>query len=145
MKTLLIIEDGDEYEAFACLFLKAAYDLVAVHSAEEALNFLNTQKVDGFLIDLRFDRAPESVLAGDIETTAGRLFAGDRSKAVGYLKDNQGTFILAELRQQGHTQRALFVHDFAQKRLHNLRQLYGDVEAVPSFDAAMILRAFNNP
>ncbi len=143
MKKLLIIEDGNEYETFARLFLAEAYELKAAHSAKEALALLRNWQVDGFLVDLRFDRAKESSLAGDIEATATRLFGGDRSKAVTYLKDNQGTLVLAELRKAGHNERAVFVHDFAPKRLANLKKLYGDVTAVSSFDAALILRAFD--
>jgi hypothetical protein len=34
----------------------------------------------------------------------------------------------------------VFVHDFPPRRLANLRRLYGLVAAVPSFDAAAIVR-----
>lgn len=141
MKRLLIIEDGREYEEFARLFLSDECELRSAHSASEALQVIERAPVDLLLIDLRFDRASEASLAGDIEATAKRLFAGDRSLAVRYLKENQGTLILAELRKAGHPQPAVFVHDFPPGRIDNLRGLYGEVEAVPSFDAGMIRRA----
>jgi len=46
--------------------------------------------------------------------------------------------VLAEIRKAGFAQRAVFVHDFPEERLKNLGRLYGDVHAVPSFDAAAI-------
>jgi hypothetical protein len=143
MKTILIIEDGDEYEAFASLFLAEAFEIEAAHSAAEALAFAENTPVDGFLLDMRFDRAEESALAGDAEETAKRLFAGDIGMAHRYLKEHQGTLILAELRKAGHHQVAVFVHDFPRGRLRNLEQLYGNVKAAPSFDAALIERLLN--
>jgi len=143
MKRILVIEDGTEYEEFARLFLAGAFELEAAHSLIEALTAIDEAPVDGFLVDLRFDRAREDTLEGDVETTATRLFAGDRAEAVRYLKDNQGVLILAALRQAGHRQRAVFVHDFPKKRLDNLRHLYGEVSAAPSFDAGIIRRLFD--
>jgi CheY-like chemotaxis protein len=140
MKRILVIEDGSEYEEFAGLFLSGAFELEAAHSLGEALRAVEEKPFHGFLIDLRFDRASEEELTGDVDETADRLFAGDRGEAVRYLKDHQGVLILAALRAAGHRQPAVFVHDFPQKRLDNLRSLYGAVSAVPSFDAAAIRR-----
>ena len=78
---------------------------------------------------------------GDLDDTAARMFAGDRTRALRWLKDQQGTLVLAKLREAGFAQRAVFVHDFPARRLDNLRRLYGDVGAVPGFDAAAILSA----
>ncbi len=142
MKRILVIEDGNEYEEFARLFLTGAFALEAAHSLEEALGAIAAHPFDGFLVDLRFDRAVEKDLAGDIEETADRLFAGDRAEAVRYLKDHQGVMILAALRAAGHHQTAVFVHDFPARRLENLRRLYGEVLAVPSFDAKAIRELF---
>ena len=140
-KEIVIIEDGDEYEAFAALFLSDRCRIRAYHTVSEALQGLAETGADGFLLDLRFDRSLESDLVGDIDSTATRLFAGDRDESVRYLKENQGTLALAALRRAGYYARALFVHDFPKGRLDNLRRLYGDVKAVPSFDAASIREA----
>ena len=136
-----MIEDGDEYVEFARLFLAEQYVVHAAKSGAEALALLEKQGADALLIDLRFDRAPPEVLLGDLEATAARLFGRDRDRALRYLKDQQGALILAELRRAGHLQRAVFVHDFPPRRLENLRQLYGDVAAVPTFDATALERA----
>lgn len=135
---ILLIEDGHEYEEFARLFLSDTCEFEAAHSAAEAITRAAAMRFDAFLLDLRFERAPQDVLAGNVDDVARRLFANDRSRAVRWLKDQQGTLVLAELRAAGHHQRAVFVHDFPKERLDNLRRLYGDVRAVPGFDAAAI-------
>lgn len=140
MALLLVIEDGDEYEEFARLFLADRYDVVAAHTAAEALGAAAEHPIDAMLIDLRFERARDEDLIGDIGATAARLFAGDHARAARWLKEQQGTLILGELREAGHAQPAVFVHDFPPRRLANLRKLYGRVAAVPSFDAGAIAR-----
>ena len=142
LKRILIVEDGDEYRRFAELFLADTCHLRTAHSAAEALALLEEGPADGFLLDLRFDRSLESDIIGDPAATAERLFAGDRTEAVRYLKEQQGTLILAEIRKHGHTGRAVFIHDFPARRLDNLKRLYGDVVSFPSFDAAKIRAAF---
>ncbi len=57
-----------------------------------------------------------------------------------HLQDQQGTVVLAHLRERGCHVPALFIHDFPARRLDNLRQLYGDVHAIPSFDASAIAK-----
>lgn len=140
MALLLVIEDGDEYEEFARLFLSDRFDVVAAHTAVEALDAAREHEVDAMLIDLRFERARVDDLIGDLTTTAARLFAGDEARAARWLKEQQGTLILGELRKAGHGQPAVFVHDFPPRRLGNLQKLYGRVAAVPSFDAGAIVR-----
>lgn len=137
-RKIMVIEDGSEYEEFARLFLSDLCHIRAAHSAREAMLLLRESDVDAFLIDLRFDRAKEADLVGDLQTTASRLFAGEKSLAKNYLQVHQGTLILSELRRAGYEQPAVFVHDFAPRLLENLRRLYGRVEAVPSFDAERI-------
>jgi hypothetical protein len=141
-KKLLVIEDGHEYEEFARTFLAARFDVVRAGSAAEALAHLRDAPFDALLVDLRFERAPVEALIGDVEATAKRLFGGDRTRALRWLKDQQGTLVLGELRKAGFGQRAVFVHDFPPERLANLAKLYGDVHAVPAFDAAAILALF---
>jgi hypothetical protein len=140
-KRLLVIEDGTEYVEFARLFLSDAFEVHGVRSAAEALARLHEHGADALLIDLRFDRAREEALVGDLGATAERLFGGDRARALRYLQDQQGTLILAELRAAGHAQPAVFVHDFPARRLANLQKMYGAVSAVSSFDAAAIRAA----
>lgn len=136
-----MIEDGTEYGEFARLFLAEEWEVDVARSATEALDKLARAGADAMLVDLRFDRAPRDALVGDLEGTAARLFAGDEDRALRHLQDQQGTLILGVLREGGHRQRAVFVHDFPERRLENLRRLYGDVRAVPTFDAGAIRAA----
>ena len=134
---VLVIEDGDEYAQFArALF--PAWQLFVAHSCAEALAVLAREPIDAMFIDQRFERTAQADLEGDLHATAQRLFGGDADAARGYLRDQQGVLVLAALRRAGHAMRALFVHDFPARRLANLRALYGDVRAVPTFDAQAI-------
>lgn len=140
-RQLLVIEDGTEYAEFARAFLAEDFEIRAAPSAAAALALLAEGGIDALLIDLRFDRAEAGTLVGDLEATARRLFAGDRERARRWLQDQQGTLILAELRAAGHRQPAVFVHELPPRRLDNLRRMYGQVQAVPSFDVARLRRA----
>lgn len=144
MKRLLVVEDGHEYEEFAGLFLAERYSIVACQSGAQALSTLADGLPDAVLLDLRFDRTPAADLIGDIPRTAERLFAGDAARALRYIKEQQGTLVLAELRKAGCDAPVVFVHDFPARRLQNLRRMYGAVAAVASFDAAAILRALGD-
>jgi hypothetical protein len=139
MGRLLVIEDGHEYEEFARLFLAERFEVVAARSAREALAAMADGGAAALLIDLRFERAAEADLLGDVEATARRRFAGDRARAARWLKDQQGTLILGALREAGHDAPAVFVHDFPARRLANLARLYGRVGAVAAFDAEAIV------
>lgn len=142
-RRLLVIEDGYEYAEFARLFLGDVYEIEAAHSADSALALLDAHGADVLLVDLRFDRVAPEGLVGDVDETARRLFGGDRARALRHLQDQQGALVLGALRAKGHRQRAVFVHDFPSRRLENLRTLYGDVDAVASFDAAAIRAALS--
>ena len=142
---LLVVEDGHEYEEFARLFLGAEFEILAAHHAREAVDLARSFVPHALLLDLRFERTPASDLEGDVDALAQRRFGGDASRALRHLQDQQGTVVLAKLREEGCVVPALFVHDFPPRRLQNLRQLYGAVHAVPSFDARAILAALTDP
>lgn len=137
-RQLLVIEDGNEYSEFARLFLQPDFVVHQATSAASTLAMLSDLRMDALLIDMRFDRAPVDALIGDVTDTAARLFGGSQARAVRYLQDQQGILILAALRARGHSQPAVFIHDFPARRLANLQKLYGLVRAVPTFDAAAI-------
>jgi hypothetical protein len=141
MRRLLVIEDGNEYEEFARLFLGTHFHIAVARRAVDALACLRSQPIDALLIDLRFDRAAEADLLGDVTSTAERLFGGDQERALRHLQDQQGVLILAELRKAGFRQRAVFIHEFLPRRMENLRRLYSPVAALPAFDSAAVLGA----
>lgn len=138
---LLVIEDGTEYQEFARMFLSERFEIVPARSGREALRAFEGGPIAAMLVDLRFERAAPDDLLGDVTEVARRMFGGDTQRALRWLKDQQGTLVLKRLREAGHTQRAVFVHDFPKDRLLNLRRLYGEVLSVPTFDAAAILEA----
>lgn len=137
---LLVVEDGHEYEEFARAFL-TEWEVCAAHSAAEALAAAARQPPDALLVDLRFERSAPEELVGDVLGMARRRFAGDTARALRYLREQQGTLVLAALREAGVDAPAVFVTDFPPHRLANLRALYGRVAAVPRFDAQQIRRA----
>lgn len=142
LPTLLVIEDGDDYIAFARLFLADRFYPVAAKSLREALPF--AEEARAILLDLRFDLSPLEDLIGDTAETAARLFGGDHTRALAYLRENQGILILARLREAGCRAGALIINDLPPRRLENLQKLYGAVRAVPDFDAQAIRAAFSD-
>jgi CheY-like chemotaxis protein len=135
MTDLLVIEDGDEYVRFVEALLP---ELSCQRVASGAAALAEAAEARAFLVDLRFDRAAPTTLCGDRELVARELYGGDEARALRHLHDEQGVYILQALRRAGHRQRALFVHDFSPRRLAHLRERYGDVAAVRSFDAVAI-------
>lgn len=142
-RRLLVVEDGSEYADFARVFLADLYEIVSAGSARSAREALEASPCDAMLLDMRFDRLEPAELEGDLTEVASRLFGSDRARALRYLQDEQGALVLAALRKAGHTARAVFVNDMPRRRLENLRRLYGEVLAVPSFDAAAIRAALS--
>lgn len=135
---LLIVEDGTEYLDFFRLFLKGEHSYLHAQSGGGALKLLSKEDVDLVVMDMRFERIPLADLLGDLGQVADEYFGGDIERGQRFVQDNQGTLILAALRENGRDQPCLFVHDMAPKKLQNLRNLYGAVFSVPNFDAAAI-------
>lgn len=138
MDRLLIVEDGTEYIDFFRLFLKDEHEYLHAQSCEGALAALGADAVAGLVLDMRFDRTPLEELVGDVDQVAKTYFGGDLVRGQRYVQDNQGTMILARLREEGHAAPALFISDLPKRKLENLRKLYGAVFSVPTFDAAAI-------
>jgi hypothetical protein len=135
---LLVIEDGDEYVGFVHALLPDV-PCTSARNAAEALE--RASGASSYLVDLRFDRIDPSTLVGELRVVARELFGGDEDRAARHLVDEQGIYILKALRRAGHDGRAIFVHDFTPRRLGHLRDRYGDVVAMPSFDAAALRSA----
>jgi len=140
MRTLLIVEDGQEYLDFFRLFLAEEHTYLHAQSGAAAYSLLDGKRVDLIVLDLRFERSAPEDLVGDVNQVANEYFGGDLTRAQRFVADNQGTLVLAELRAKEHLQPVLFVSDLPARKLDNLRELYGEVRAVPNFDAAAIRR-----
>jgi CheY-like chemotaxis protein len=140
MSTILVVEDGTEYVSFFRLFLAEDASYVRAGSCAEAQGLLEREDVAVVVLDMRFDRTAPEDLVGDVDEVASTYFGGDLARAERYVQENQGTLILARLRQAGYDLPALFVTDMPARKLQNLRKLYGRVHAVPTFDAGAIRR-----
>lgn len=143
-KTLLIIEDGDEYLRFFSRYL-TDYRYLQARDLPTCLQHLKgNPRPDALILDLRFDRVPRENLCGDPEEIADEFFGGDMDSAWRHIVDNQGFLILQHLREEDHQQPALLISEIPSRRLQNLRRLYGALSAVPSFDKRQIARALQD-
>ena len=124
LSRILVIEDGHEYISNLQQFLAHAFHFTRAGDGFEALELLATHPFDGLFLDMRFDRADR--LIGDLDQLTDR-FAGDVDRARRFLENNQGTYILASIREAGHQHPAVFSYDFdsAPRRFRNLVRRYG--------------------
>lgn len=126
---VLIVEDGSEYTDTLGQFLPREFELVRAGSGGAALDALEAGAFDVVFLDMRFDRVGENELLGDLAEAADR-FNGDAIQARRFLEDHQGNYILAALRQAGHTVPVLMSYDFSgePRRWSNLHARYGPLD-----------------
>lgn len=124
---VLVVEDGHEYINNLTRFLGTDFDFTRAGNGPTALSLLASQPFAAVFLDMKFDRA--DVLLGDLDATR-RRFAGDEARAKRFLENNQGTYVLAAIREAGHTLPAVFSYDFDSepRRLRNLRRRYGPLD-----------------
>jgi CheY-like chemotaxis protein len=133
MLRVLVIEDGTEYLESYERFLPEGFTFHRAGSGVEALALLRSEApFDAIVLDMRFDRAPEGELLGDVDEVAER-FNGDLVQARQFLEDHQGTFILAALREAGCALPVLLSCDFSTepRRWARLTARYAPVGYVP--------------
>lgn len=97
---VLIIEDGDEYLESLTRFVPGP-TYAQARCAAEALQHLAAADIDVVYLDMRFDRLERSRLLGSIDD-AVRRHNGNVERGYRYLANNQGLFILEELRTHGY-------------------------------------------
>lgn len=121
---VLVVEDGHEYIRNLTRFLDESFEFLRAGDGPTALTLLETANVDAIFLDMKFDRAEH--LLGDMGATKQR-FAGDVNRARRFLENNQGTYVLAAIRDAGHRHPAVFSYDFDQepRRFRNLQRRYG--------------------
>jgi len=127
-RRILIIEDGTEYIETMQRFVREGFAWERAGSGPAGLERLKSGGIDAILLDMRFDRAPEGELFGDLDQLAER-FSGDRVLARRFAEDHQGTFILAALREAGHTLPVVLSYDFSAEpaRFSRLAERFGPV------------------
>jgi len=121
---VLVVEDGHEYIDNLRQFLGAHFDFVRAGDGPEALALISSGGTSAIFLDMKFDRSER--LLGDREALVQR-FAGDTTRARSFLENNQGTYIMAALREAGCTLPAVFSYDFDSepRRFQNLLRRYG--------------------
>jgi CheY-like chemotaxis protein len=139
---VLIIEDGDEYRENLTRFVPGP-DYVQAHSGQEALGLLAAGDVDLIYLDMRFDRIPQADLLGD-HAAATRDQNGDPLRGWRFLAMNQGLFILAALRANGHVGvPTILAYDFSREpqRLAHLQRIHPGLRWVPDAVTPAEIRA----
>lgn len=99
-RTVLIVEDGDEYLESMTGFVPGPRYLQA-RSAAAAVDILSREPVALIYLDMRFDRIPRADLVGD-HAAATRARNGDPQRGWRFLQNNQGLYILDALARAGH-------------------------------------------
>ncbi len=129
---VLVIEDGYEYSETLEQFLSGDFEWERSGSGPQGLTRLAAESFDVVFLDMRFDRAPQDELLGDLEEVADR-FNGDPVQARRFLEDHQGNYVLAALRDGGHTIPVLMSYDFdtEPRRWKRLFDRYGPVDYLP--------------
>jgi CheY-like chemotaxis protein len=129
---ILVIEDGTEYIESLRRFLGEGFEWVRAGSGPQGLELLAGGQFEAVFLDMRFDRAPEGELLGDLASVADR-FNGDPLQARRFLEDHQGNFVLVALREAGHDIPVLLSYDFdcEPRRWQRLSSRYGPVDFLP--------------
>ena len=129
---VLVVEDGQEYTRNLGRFLASSFLLQRAGSGREALDAVEQQAFDVVFLDMRFDRVPPASLLGDLDSVADR-FNGDLERALRFLEDNQGAYVLAALRDAGCSLPVVFSHDFIDepRRWTHLAARYAPLDYLP--------------
>ncbi len=121
---VLVVEDGHEYTENLTRFLDGELSFERAGDAAAALARLASGGVDAVFLDMRFDRIPRHDLIGDAAALVARF--GDDERAWRFLADNQGSYVLAALREAGHELPVVMSYDFdgEPRRFKNLEARY---------------------
>ena len=139
--SVLVVEDGEEYTTTLGRFCADGFAYTRAGDGAAALAALATTRFDLVFLDMRFDRVEAARLLGDLAATTER-FNGDPVRARQFLEDNQGTYILAALREAGHGLPAVYSHDFdaEPRRWAALERMYAPVSYLPDNASAGRIR-----
>ncbi|MFT6142492.1 MAG: hypothetical protein ACJAZO_000631 [Myxococcota bacterium] len=135
---ILIIEDGHEYTDTLTRFAGDAAEWMRAGNAAEGLTHLAQGGWDAAFLDMRFNRVPDDALLGDVVALTTR-FAGDRTKAIRFLQENQGTLVLSAIRAAGYALPVLFSYNFDEepRRWARVHAANGRVGFVPDSASPM--------
>ena len=139
---VLIIEDGDEYlESLSRFVVGPTY--TQARCAADALQCLSCEGADVIYLDMRFDRLQRTLLLGEVDD-AVRRHNGNVERGYRYLANNQGLFILEELRKHGHGNiPVILAYDFSHElsRFAVLAQRHPNLSWIPDAISPEEIRA----
>jgi len=129
---VLIVEDGTEYSTTLARFLEG-FVLERAGDGATALRRLAEDHFDVVFLDMRFDRVAPGQLLGDLAAAADRC-NGDRERALRFLEDHQGAYVLAAIREAGRGIPVVFSYDFEDepRRWKNLEQRFAPLSYLNS-------------
>jgi hypothetical protein len=129
--TVLIVEDGDEYQDSLGRFVPGPRYLQA-RSGAAALARLAAEPVDLIYLDMRFDRTPREALLGDHAALVAQ-HNGNAAAAWRHLENHQGLYILDALARAGHRLPVVLSYDFSREpaRFTRLAARYPALRWVP--------------
>ena len=139
---VLVVEDGDEYLTNLSTFVADGFSYRQAKSGSEACRMMGEQTPDLVYLDMRFDRTPEDLLLGNLVQLAAR-FNGDVGRARRFQQDNQGLFVLRELRDRGYAGPVILSYDFGpeERRFAALSARDPALRYCPDYADAATIRA----
>lgn len=133
-RTLLVLEDGSEYiEAFRRGEIRPELSFAPARSFAEASVALERGGIGAVFIDVVFDRVPPGDLVGDLDALIDR-YGGDRVRAVRFLSENQGFYLLDALATLLDGVPTMLAYDFDDEpeRLASLRRRVAGLVGLPA-------------
>jgi len=139
---IVVVEDGDEYITNLTTFVSEGMEYRQAKSGAHARQLIAQARPDLVYLDMRFDRIPEEELLGDIAQLTAR-FNGDVARARRFQQDNQGLFVLRELRDAGFAGPVILSYDFSaeERRFAALRARDPALRYCPDYADANKIRA----
>ena len=139
---VLVVEDGDEYLTNLTTFVSEGFSYEQARSGSEACRMAEMVDPDLVYLDMRFDRTPEGELLGNMVELTAR-FNGDIARARRFQQDNQGLFILRELREAGFSGPVIISYDFSgeERRFRALSARDPALSYCPDYADADAIRA----
>lgn len=138
---ILVVEDGNEYLANLSTFVADGIAYRQARSGREACRMLGERPADLVYLDMRFDRIRDEDLLGNVVELTAR-FNGDLARARRFQQDNQGLFILSELRAFGFSGPVILSYDFGseERRFRALRARDARLSYCPDYADAQTIR-----
>ncbi len=128
MLKVLIVEDGDEYIDNLSRFVSGP-QYVQAKNGRDAVKIVKSYTIDIIYLDMRFDRIANCDLLGD-HVKATKEHNGDPLRALKFIQNNQGLFILEHFRNNGLASiPVILAYDFSRevRRFEYLKRIHSSL------------------